>query len=147
MEVFGTDNSSLWHTWRLVISLVYSQSTHDYEESVEVLLRVKYRTPGGNFCNMVERFTSNGGQNMGALLLLPSCTDPSAMVTYQFNSYPDEWKKVIDHARQRFRAYIAGQDAFPDAESGMGEVRRCLNDALHIHLEGGVVEPSKPGRH
>jgi len=47
-------------------------------------------------------------------------------------------------------AEVSGLDSepgcVPDAESGMGEVRRCLDDALHIHLEGGVVEPSKPGR-
>jgi len=63
MEVFCTDNGSLWHTQRPTIPSVYLQSTRGYEESVEVLLRVKCRTPGGNFCNMVERFTPNGAEH------------------------------------------------------------------------------------
>ena len=147
MEVCGTDSRSLWQTWHVLTPLVYSRRTCGYEESVEELLRVDYRTPGETFCNAVECFMSNGGQKVEDLPELHTRMDQSAMVTYQFNSYPDQWRKVISHARKMFRAYIASQDAFPDAETGMEEVRRCLSSALHIHLEGGLVEPSKPGRH
>jgi len=69
------------------------------------------------------------------------------MIADQFNSYPDQWKTVITCARQKFRAYLAGQDAFPDTQSGLDEVERYLVDALPTHLEGGAVEPSKPGSH
>lgn len=65
-------------------------------------------------------------------------------VTCTFSSYPDKWQEVISHAKLTFRAYIAGQDGFPDAVKGVEEARECLEDALAVHLEeGGIVEPSK----
>jgi len=43
---------------------------------------------------------------------------------------------------------MAGRDGFPDAVSGLEVARKCLDHALFLHLEGGgVVEPSKPGKH
>lgn len=61
-----------------------------------------------------------------------------------YTSHPEQWQQVISHAKRTFRAYIAGQDGFPDAVQGVEEARECLEDALAVHLEeGGTVEPSK----
>jgi len=63
--------------------------------------------------------------------------------TRTFNSYPPQWQEVISHAKQTFRAYVAGQDGFPDAVKGVEEAREYLEDALAVHCEGGgTVEPS-----
>lgn len=62
--------------------------------------------------------------------------------TRKLNSYPSCWQEVINYAKQTFRAYIAGQDGFPDGVRGMEEARECLDDALAVYLEdGGRVEP------
>ena len=64
-----------------------------------------------------------------------------------FNSYPPQWQEVISHAKQTFRAYVAGQDGFPDAVKGVEEAREYLEDALAVHCEGGgTVELSTLNR-
>lgn len=60
------------------------------------------------------------------------------------SSYPPQWQAVIGYAKQSFRAYVAGQDGFPDPLNGVKEAQECLEDALAIHLEDmGAVEPGK----
>ncbi|KAF9786188.1 hypothetical protein BJ322DRAFT_1020281 [Thelephora terrestris] len=57
-------------------------------------------------------------------------------------SYPSQWQDVINYAKRSFRAYVAGENGFPDPLTGVEEARECLDDALAVHLEdGGVVEP------
>ena len=69
---------------------------------------------------------------------LPPLPPPQEISEHTIHSYPAQWREVISYVKQSFRAYIAGQYGFPHSMKGVDETRQCLEDALAVHIKGGV---------
>ena len=95
------------------------------------------RTPKAPTASRIQRMQPNN-------TLPPPLQGSPNNTSRTFSSYPPQWQEVITYAKQSFRAYIAGQNGFPDPLDGVKEARECLDNALAAHLEdAGVVEPGK----